>query len=170
MVSIEPAAAQESRRVIDFFFLGWAQAKGTLAFDLQAFQACRDALRAVGVREFGGYADLILVDAWQRADGVSLDFAHAIRIDLAEAVAQKRIENIGGFFQGLIDATERVRQAAGRGGHGLVERISDRLGLAIGKASLIDYVLETWGKIIGAPKLLAVATRRIGPVVNLKTL
>jgi hypothetical protein len=163
----------ESRQVIDFYFLGWrVQEDRSLAFDLGAFQACRDALRTAGVREFGGYADLILVDAWLRANTVSLDFEQAIRIDLFEAATERRIANVGGFLQSLIQATEQVRVHASRGGggDGLVERISDRLGVAIGKASLVDYILETWGRVIGGRKLMAVATRRVGPVVDLKTL
>ena len=89
----------ESRRVVDFFLLGWSGRDQTPVFNLNDFQACRTTLRSVGVREFGGYADLILFDAWLRGEKVELDFTRAIHIDLAEAIAKQRILNIGGFLQ-----------------------------------------------------------------------
>ena len=119
-------------------------------------------MRSVGVREFGGYADLILFDAWLRGEKVELDFTRAMHIDLAEAIAKQRILNIGGFLQSLIDTVDLVREHVGKDASNVVERISDKLGLAVGKASLTEYLIEKWGRVIGAPKLLALATGHIG--------
>jgi len=48
-----------------------------------------------------------------------------------------------------------------------VWNISDKLGLATAKQSIIDFILKRWGEVIGAKKLKAIATRNIGPDVNL---
>jgi hypothetical protein len=157
----------ESRNIIDFFFLGWGPSPDTsppLSFDLNAFQSCRKALKRAGVKGFGGYADLLLFDAWLRGQRVSLDFEHALQIDLAEAVSLKRMANIGGFLEGLLQATEEIRKDANLGP---VARISDKLGLAVAGRSILGFVLDKWGKIIGANSLLPLATRRVGPQVDL---
>jgi hypothetical protein len=162
----------ESRNVIDFYFLGWNSTPGgaqPLAFNLEAFQSCRDALRRAGVRGFGGYADLLLFDAWLRGQRVSLDFEQALHIDLAEAVSSKRIANIGGFLEGLIQATQEIRKDADLGASAVV-RISDKLGLATARRSMLEFVLDKWGKIIGANALLPLATVRIGPQLDLARL
>jgi len=52
----------------------------------------------------------------------------------------------------------------------VVYHISDRLGLAIAKKSILRYFLEKWGGIIGAKTLEAVAVRKIGPRVDLSHL
>ena len=93
-----------------------------------------------------------------------------MHIDLAEAIAKQRILNIGGFLQSLIDTVDLVREHVGKDASNVVERISDKLGLAVGKASLTEYLIEKWGRVIGAPKLLALATGHIGPVVPLSAL
>jgi hypothetical protein len=157
----------ESRNVIDFFFLGWrAGTQGRPEFDLQAFASCRDALRRVGVTRFGGNADLIIVDAWLRETRVDLDFERAIHIDLASA--RGRLGTPGAFLQGLIAAAEDIRGSVGS--MGPTVRISDRLGLASARRSLLDFILDKWGKAIGAPTLAELATRRLGPTVELSEL
>src|SRR4051794_7914201 len=61
---------QESRDIIDFYFLGWkwvgSWRREGIRFDLAAFESCRKTLRDAGVDHFGGNADLILVDAHYR--------------------------------------------------------------------------------------------------------
>jgi hypothetical protein len=159
----------ESRDVIDFFFLGWARPQGDsapLTFNLAAFQSSRDALHAAGIGDFGGYADLFLFDAWLRGDRIVLDFEKALHIDLAEAIAAKRFANIGGFLEGLVRAAHALRQDAVLPS-GAVIRISDKLGLATAKQSVLDFFLDKWGKVIGATSLLPLATRRVGPSVDL---
>src|SRR5215472_14895516 len=63
----------ESCDVIDFYFAGWQLAdtdslKKRLVFDVDAFASVREALRNAGMGRFGGYADLVLLDA-HYADG-----------------------------------------------------------------------------------------------------
>ena len=159
----------ESRDVIDFFFLGWQLSPGgsqPLTFDLAAFLSCRDALKRAGVKGFGGYADLLLFDAWLRKGRVILDFEQALHIDLAEALTLKRMTNVGGFLEGLLEATEEIRKDADIGASATV-RISDKLGLATAGRSMLGFVLDKWGKILGANSLLSLATRRVGPKVDL---
>jgi hypothetical protein len=159
----------ESRNVIDFYFMGWSRAKlapFALQFDLSAFQACRLALSKAGIESFGGYADLLLFDAWKRSGRVFLDFEHALHIDLAEAIATKKITSAGGFLEGLLRAAEDIRDDA-KDDSSAVFRISDKLGLAVAKSSILDFVLDKWGKIIGGSALLPLAVRRVGKVVDL---
>jgi hypothetical protein len=58
----------ESRHAIDFYFLGWrwrdvADPSKGIVFDLESFAECREAFKQLGIKTFGGSADLILVDA-----------------------------------------------------------------------------------------------------------
>lgn len=157
----------ESRDVIDFHLLGWVDdGNGRPKFDLQAFHECLSALRAQGISVFGGYADLLLFDAWFDKNKVELDFSRAMHIDLAQALAKEQIPSIGKFLQTLIDAVGTVRKSR-TGSEGGVFQISDKLGLAVASSSLLDYFLDTWGKLIGAPKLVPLSLRKIGPVLNL---
>jgi len=156
----------ESRQGIDFFFLGWRQdATGTLNFELAAFTEFRESLRKVGVTRFGGNADLFLLDAWWRNKRVELDFGKAIYIDLAAAKAKQTIVSAGAFLQDLIGAADAVQLALGV--KSPVFSISDRLGLAYAKESLLDFILTKWGEIIGAKKIADLAVQRIGPTVDL---
>jgi hypothetical protein len=158
----------ESRDIIDFFFFGWGRRSTNstdLTFDLVEFNACHEALKRVGVRGFGGYADLLLFDVWLRNSRVILDFEHALHIDLVEAVAARRITNVGSFIGGLLQAVQDIRNED----HTLSTTtiVSIRLGLATARRSLIDYLLERWGKIVGAASLVALTPRRIAPEVDL---
>ncbi|SRR6266851_8185856 len=159
----------ESRDVIDFYLLGWHQPRSTETqpvFDLASFQSCRDALKKAGVEGFGGYADFLFFDAWLRDGRAVLDFENALHVDLAESLASKRIPNVGGFVQHLIDAANEVRKEANTD-FSAVLRVSDKVGLATAKQSALNFVLRKWGAIIGASALLPLATRRIGPAVDL---
>ena len=163
----------ESRNVIDFYFLGWHAASQSdsnhgVRFDIEAFAACRTALREAGVANFGGNADLLLVDAVYDEKAVSLDFSRACRIDLSLAVAQESVVRLGSFLQSVIEAAEMVARMPEQTTHqGVVYAISDRLGLAIARESMLDYVLATWGTIIGAKRLAAISVRNLGPSVDL---
>lgn len=81
----------ECRDVIDFYFLGWRRdSSGNLVFEPRRFFDCRNFLKECGIKEFGGNADLILVDAVRHESGsVTLDFQHAIRIDLSARKAER---------------------------------------------------------------------------------
>ncbi|HLX09090.1 MAG TPA: hypothetical protein VKY89_14650 [Thermoanaerobaculia bacterium] len=183
----------ESRNLIDFYFLGWHRtttenrrddqgdqetpaasrdddSRPAIAFDLRAFEEFRTALRASGVGQFGGNADLILVDAHYAPGDISLDFAEAIRVDLSLSRAENDFPTLGAFLQALIEAAEQVRQDEALQDGGLVFAMSDKLGLAIAKKSLLDAFLEKFGKAFGAKRMAAVAVRKLGPVVRLREL
>jgi hypothetical protein len=161
----------ESGNVLDFYFLGWRQSadpsKG-LEFDLAAFEGFRDAFRRNGIKEFGGNADLILCDAWYRKPRVFLDFTCSLHINLSDAVKKGKIDKLGSFLETLIDATNDLRSV--KSGDSITFRISDKLGLAVARQSILEFLLEKWGKLIGAKKLEILATRNIGPRVDLAAL
>ncbi len=166
----------ESRNVIDFYFLGWKMrdpkdaAKG-VEFDLEEFESCRTALQKAGVKKFGGNADLILCDARYSGGHITFNFEEALRVDLSTEVANKNLPNLGLFLQSIIEVAEDIRTSSGRGSTGsVVFSISDRLGLAIAQQSLLDFIMEKWGKIIGARSLAAVAVRNLGPKLDLANL
>lgn len=163
----------ESRNVIDFYFLGWNSSGSIdlpeISFDLASFNEFRVALRAAGVREFGGNADLILVDAQYASGNVYLHFEEAIRIDLSSSYEEKNFPTLGAFLQSLIEAAQRVNDDKGIQESGeSVFSISDKLGLAIARKSLLSFFLEKFGKVIGANKLATVAVRNLGPRVRLR--
>jgi hypothetical protein len=99
-----------------------------------------------------------------RSGRTSLDCEHALHIDLAEAIASKKILSAGGFPEGLLQAAEDVRNNAVAQSSAVI-RISDKLGLAFAKRSILDFVLDKWARVIGGSSLTPFATRRGGPVV-----
>ena len=102
---------------------------------------------------------------------MSLNFEQAIRIDLSSSVSEKEISTLGAFLQSIIETAEEVKSdAKGAYDRGIVFSISDRLGLAIAKTSMLDFVLEKWGKIIGAKKLKRLVVQNLGPMVDLHDL
>jgi hypothetical protein len=160
----------ESKNIVDFYFLGWRESYFSegMQFDLAVFESYRDALRRIGVYKFGGNADLILVDARYSGGDVTLNFEEAVRVDLSASDAEKDFPTLGAFLQSIIDAAEEVRKAGTSGEtHGFVFSISDRLGLATAKKSILDFVLEKWGKVIGGKKLTTLAVRNLGPEIDL---
>jgi hypothetical protein len=166
----------ESQNIIDFYFLGWEWAeywnrsKG-IRFNLNSFQSCRQTFKNAGIDRFGGNADLILVDAHFTLRGISLNFKKAIHVNLSASVADKEIPSVGEFLQSVIEAAEKVREAASSDiAEDIVFSISDRLGLATARKSIMDFFLSKWGEVIGARKLQAVAVRNLGPRVRLKDL
>lgn len=166
----------ESQDVIDFYFLGWQWVKrwdraAGIRFDLASFESCRRSLKAAGVDRFGGNADLILADAHFGLRGSSLNFRKAIHVNLASSAAGGEIPPLGEFLQSIIEAAARVRESrADLEDVGAVFSMSDRLGLATAKKSLLDYIFRKWGEVIGAKRLQAVAVRNIGPRVKLRDL
>ena len=161
----------ESQYILDFYFFGWhadATAKGGISFDLENFIHSRNAFRDVGVKKFGGYADLILCNASYDQGKVHLEFSEAIYIDLALALKKGTITTLGGFLQAIIETSRELRMGASD--LPTVAGISDRLGLAIARKSILDYILDTWAKAIGGSRLREIATRRIGSNVDLKRL
>jgi hypothetical protein len=160
----------ESRNVIDFYFLGWSKnSSGNIAFDPNGFSDCRNFLKQSGIKEFGGNADLILVDAVRHESGsVTLDFQHAIRIDLSTRKAEKGFPTLGSFLESIIAAAQAVKDDVHRAtATGTVFAISDRLGIAIAKDSILNFILEKWGKIIGARKLKELAVTNLGPSLEI---
>ena len=163
----------ESRNIVDFYFLGWHESpsQNGMRFDLETFELFRNALRRIGIRKFGGNADLILVDARYSNGDVTLNFTEAVHVDLSASKAEKDFPTLGAFLQSIIDTAEEVRAAATNGETGgFVFSISDRLGLATAKNSILDFILEKWGKIIGGKKLRTLAVRNLGPEVFLRHL
>ena len=165
----------ESLDLIDFYFLGWHRtekgAPASIAFDLSAFHDFRTALQKKGITKFGGNADLILVDAHYAPGDIRLNFEEAIRIDLSVSSEEKDFTTLGGFLQSLIEAAREVRHDEGlKEDASLVFTISDKLGLAIAKQSLLTVFLEKFGKVIGAKKMATLAVRNLGPSVSLKEL
>lgn len=160
----------ESRNVVDFYFLGWMQdPSGTLRFSLPDFRQFRRFLLEKGVKEFGGNADLILVDAHYRDSNVTLNFQQAIRVDLSTSIKEGDLSTLGAFLESIIQAADEVEaDSQGARARGLVYSISDRLGLAVAKSSLLDFVLEKWGKIIGAKKLKQLVVQNLGPSIPLQ--
>ncbi len=166
----------ESQDVIDFYFLGWQWVKpwdrrAGIRFDLASFESCRRSLKAAGVDRFGGNADLILVDAHFGVRGSSLNFKKAIHVNLSSSAAGGEIPPLGEFLQSIIEAAARVRESGDDlQDVGAVFSMSDRLGLATARKSILDYILKKWGEVIGAKRLQALAVRNIGPKVRLRDL
>jgi len=170
----------ESASIIDFYFMGWYwvdvldRHKG-IRFDLSSFQACRQTLKHLGIKTFGGNADMILVDAhcWltpgasPRLSDVTLDFSEAIHINLSSRRQLGDLPPLGEFLQAVVEAAEAVRAAPVSQDHGVVFALSDRLGVATAKRSFLTFVLDKFGAIIGARKLEALSTRNIGPMIPL---
>lgn len=162
----------ESRNVIDFYFLGWSKSPelpSPLRFDLVAFERFQLRLRDFGIPRFGGNADLVLVDAEYSSGKVALNFPEAIRVDLSRGAIEKGFPSLGPLLESIVEAAEQVKAEATTvpRHHGIVYSISDILGLAIAKKSILSYFLEKWGKIIGATTLEAVAVRNLGPKIDL---
>src|SRR5262245_56122017 len=150
------SSTRKSRDVIDFYLAGWQAAdsgdpKKGLAFDVEAFASIREALREAGMGNFGGYADLVLLDA-QFVDGrVQLDLTKAIYVDLSDALKTKKIASVGAFIEALIEAAHRFRDSAPKDPDlSQTLWISDQLALAIAKKSIWKYILDKWGKVFGA--------------------
>jgi hypothetical protein len=155
----------ESQNVIDFYFLGWSKdPSGTIKFDEEDFTECRRFLEANEIKKFGGNADLILVDAVRHEDGsVILDFPEAIRIDLSASKAEKGFLTLGSFLESIIETAKAVKSdVPGATATGIVFEMSDKLGIAITKNSILNFILEKFGKIIGAKKLKDLAVKDLG--------
>lgn len=167
----------ESRNLVDFYFLGWSLTDprdpgSDIAFKLNEFEVFRTALRNSGVKDFGGNADLILVDARYKDGVATLDFSQAIRLDMSVRKEEGVFSTVGDFLRLVIDSVESLksRHQSGDVQGGFVFDLSDKLGLAIAKKSILGWFLEKWGSVIGAKKLEAVAVRNLGPRVPLTEL
>jgi hypothetical protein len=166
---------EESSNVVDFYFLGWhstdepAQSQQPM-FDLAGFEQFRASLRMNGISKFGGNADIILLDAWYKDRKVTLDFSKVMYLDLSEATNSKTIDTLGSFLQELIEIGAKYRAEMEDTPSSATFWISDKLGLAVGTRSVLDFVLEKWGKVIGAKKLALLVTRNMGPAVDVAKL
>jgi hypothetical protein len=169
----------ESGNVIDFYFLGWhpteshlLEESGNIQFSLRAFKEFRTLLRNLGIKKFGGNADLILVDAHiGKNSEPKLNFSKAIYIDLARQMAENNFPTLGGLLQSIIDAADDVRKSQKSAEkRGVVYSISDKLGIAFAKQSILQFFLNKYGKIIGAKRLAAVSIQNLAPDVTWSTL
>jgi hypothetical protein len=91
-----------------------------------------------------------------------------LHIDLSTAIASRNILGLGAFLQGLIQTAEEIKTT--HNNSRVVYGISIKLGLAIAKTSILDFVLKKWGSIIGASALAPLAIKNVGPVVDLSIL
>jgi hypothetical protein len=161
-----------SENIIDFYYLGWSEYSGglydpkqELEFCLPDFQACRRTLKKdYGVSDFGGYADLILVDAERDTSGnyprYFLHFEEAIRIDLAKSIKSGDIPSLAEFLESLIKAADEFRSEQPTCGGAYY--VSDKLGLMYAKQSLLTSIFDKWGKFIGANTLKHLVVRNLG--------
>lgn len=79
--------------------------------------------------------------------------------------------NVGALLQDIIDAAERVgHQIDGKMPHGITYAISDELGIAFAKQSLLDHFLKSFGTMIGAQRLAAVTVRNLAPDIDINSL
>jgi hypothetical protein len=166
-----------SANIIDFYYLGWMDysesfydPKQELEFCLPDFQACRITLKKdYGVTDFGGYADLILVDAEIDTTGkyprYVLHFEEAIRVDLAKSIKLGDIPSLGEFLDSLINAAEEFKNDQPNCGGAYY--ISDKLGLMYAKQSLLTSIFDKWGKFIGANTLKHLAVRNLGKTAEI---
>lgn len=176
----------ESRHAIDFYFLGWrwrdvADPSKGIVFDLESFAECRAAFKQLGIKTFGGSADLILVDARYHSrigpeDGlgrsrpagyrdIDLNFPEAVQINLATGREKNEIPPLGEFLQSIVAVAESLYESGDSSSP--VYSISDSLGLATAKRSFLDFILKKWGAVIGADKLASLAVRNLGPIATL---
>jgi hypothetical protein len=163
---------QESKNIIDFYYLGWSLKKSDpdpgsadrAQFSLKSFAEFRQTLSLAGIRDFGGNADLILVDAELGPSDFVLRFDQAIRVDLAAGIKSGRLPPLGGFIQTLVRVAEEVRASASTSSP--VWRISDRLRLVYARQSILDTLFEKWGRWIGAGGLQAFAVRHLAPALG----
>ncbi len=165
---------QESKNVIDFYYLGWRCEKGSipsrvgddaLEFNLQNFVTVREGLSRLGIREFGGNANLVVLDAEMTEKGFFLNFGRVIRIDLAADIKSGRFVSLGDLTERLIRGAEEVRMTAATG-DSPVCRISNHLGLVYSRQSILDALCERFGKWFGAPRLQSLAVTNAGPRVS----
>jgi hypothetical protein len=160
---------KESSNAIDFYFLGWSSAgePENLTFDLTAFEEFRDSLKKNGIHNFGGNADLIILDALLKNGRLLLDFSNVLHIDLSEAIKSGTVDTLGRFLQGIVDLGNRFVDEMSDDGKSPTVWISDQLGLAIAKRSMLTFILERFGKVVGGAMLLQSVTRRAGPPIDI---
>lgn len=175
----------ESRNIIDFYFLGWVvfnnmwrdltgyTYKSGLKFDLGSFENCRDALRNIGITQFGGNADLIIFDSYFNDDWeVVLDFTQVIHIDVSKEITNGTFSTLGSFLEKIIDVTEEIKEeikndTENYNGVNVTYQISNSLGIAFAKDSILEYLLDKFGKVIGGKRLAKLTTLRLGESVRL---
>jgi len=160
----------ESSEFIDFYYMGWCMRNGKLEFIRELFSECREVLRISGIDQFGGNADVILVDSELAKDNASpvLHFDQAIRIDLSLDLQSKEYPTVGSFLYAVIHAA-RENTTANNGSPfcSPITCISNELGLRQVRKSFCDFVLEKFGKIINAKQLQTFAVKRICPKKSL---
>jgi len=165
----------QSANVIDFYFLGWNRARGDgIAFNMNAFNRFKTLLKSFGICDFGGYADLILVDAF--VDSIeplsyTLKFSSAVHIDISREISMGHYPSLGWFLESIIKAAEEAEKSlSGNDAYGVVHSISDQVGLVVAKESILNFFLETMGYIIGASKIQGLAVKYLGPNLTDKEL
>ena len=160
----------ESSEFIDFYYMGWCMRNKKLEFRRELFTECREVLRRSGIEQFGGNADVILVDSELAKDHATpiLHFDQAIRIDLSLDLQSKEYPTVGSFLYAVVHAA-RKNTAVNKENPfcSPITGISNEIGLQQVRKSLLDYVLEKFGKIINAKQLQAFAVKRIGPKKSL---
>lgn len=161
----------ESRNFIDFYFLGWEESGDDLTFNIKEFVSFVEMLAPHGI-VFGGDADLVLLDAVFTQDSASLtlDFSKAVHLNLAALMSEQKFPTLGKLLQDIVFAAKELRITHAESIDGAISpvtAISDALGLAIAKESFVEWFLEKLGKMIGASKLNAVATRNLGRPVSI---
>ena len=121
-----------------FYFLGWewnqeSNRKKGIKFNLESFNDCRETLKKFGIKQFGGNADLILIDAHYFSENkVTLDFKKAIHINLSSNIKSQGIPPLGEFLHSIIHVAEELNQTNNTG-EGIVWSISNKLGVATSK-------------------------------------
>jgi hypothetical protein len=153
-----------SRDYIDFHYLGWDDFRRTgnqdwqLTFDLDAFVEAKAELAKIGI-QFGGYADLLVLDASIDAKGVcKLHFGKCLHMDIARAMHDKAISGVGDFMEWLIYLAGALPQGIASP----TFYFSDHVGAIYARESLLDFILNKWGAFFGAQKLKYMSVKNYG--------
>jgi hypothetical protein len=155
----------ESISAIDFHCPGWISDhgdQGALKFDLEEFTRWRQLFMEFGLKEFGGVADLILVDAEHADNRFWLNFDQAVRINLTRATGSDGFPTLEAFYKHLMHLAQRLAEVVNRADKTASICFSSQLALAYAGKSFVGFILKQLAGQIGADALAKMSAMGIG--------
>ncbi len=133
----------DSDHFLDMVFLGWEDGLdgSPPSFDAKDFLAAKNSIEKQSKWKYSGESDILMLNYVYDGTDVALDFSETITLRVEEMLRNKTVSSLDKLIHDLIEAAKSTPNAT-------VWKISDKIGIQLGRKALWDTITSTFfGKL-----------------------
>ncbi len=133
----------DSDHFLDMVFLGWEDGPQGSApiFDAKDFLAAKKYIEKQSKWKYSGESDILMLNYIYDGTDVALDFSETITLRVEDMLRNKTVSSLDKLIHDLIEAAKSTPNPT-------VWKISDKIGIQLGRKALWDTIISTFlGKL-----------------------